>query len=182
MMNAAGPPPLSRHSLRQARIEDVAALPGLEQSAGELFRTLPDLAWLADAGNLDEARYRQLVAGGWCWVAEDDTGRPCAFLAAEPVADELHVCELGVALAHQRQGIGSALLQAAIAMATRHGFRAITLTTFADVAWNAPAYERMGFRRLAATELGQHLQAVLHREIEAGLPGDRRCAMRLALP
>lgn len=168
--------------LRQARSEDVATLPGIEQSAGALFRTLPDLAWLADAGNLAEARYRELVAGGWCWVAEDNAGRPCAFLAAEPVADELHVCELDVALEHQRQGIGRALLQAAIAKATRHGFRAVTLTTFVDVAWNAPAYARMGFRRLAATELGPRLQAVLRHEIEAGLQGDRRCAMRLALP
>ena len=157
-------------------------MPRLEQSASELFRTLPDLAWLADADNLDEARYRALVAGGWCWVAEDDDSRVCAFLAAEPVEQELHICELGVALDRQRLGIGRALIETAIATATRHGFKAMTLTTFAHVAWNAPVYERMGFRRLASADLGSRLNAVLCREAEAGLPRDRRCAMRLALP
>jgi len=169
-------------ALRKAHVEDVAAMPWLEQSAGELFRTLPDLAWLADGDNLEEARYRELVAGGWCWVAEDDEGRVCAFLAAEPVEEELHIWELAVALDRQRLGIGRALIQAAVAAATRHGFRAMTLTTFADVAWNAPFYERVGFRRLASSELGPRLHTVLRREVEAGLPGDRRCAMRLALP
>jgi GNAT superfamily N-acetyltransferase len=157
-------------------------MPWLEQSAGELFRALPDLAWLADGDNLEEARYRELVAGGWCWVAEENEGGLCAFLAAEPVAEELHIWELGVALDRQRLGIGRALIQTAIATATRHGFKAMTLTTFADVAWNAPVYERIGFRRLASTELGPRLRAVLRREAEAGMPSDRRCAMRLALP
>src|SRR5262245_50518589 len=133
-------PPIA---LRKARIEDAAAMPRLEQSAGELFRTLPDLGWLADGDNLEEARYRELVAGGWCWVGEEDEDRVWAFLAAEPMEEELHICELGVALDRQRLGIGRALIQAAIAAATRHGFTAITLTTFADVAWNAPFYERV---------------------------------------
>jgi GNAT superfamily N-acetyltransferase len=172
-------PPIA---LRKARVEDAAAMPSLEQSAGELFRTLPDLAWLAGRDNLEEARYRELVAGGWCWVAGDSQDGVCAFLAAEPLEEELHIWELAVALDRQRLGIGRTLIQAAITAATRHGFRAVTLTTFADVAWNAPFYERVGFRRLASTELGPRLHAVLRREAEAGLPSDRRCAMRLALP
>ena len=157
-------------------------MPGIEQSAGERFRTLPDLAWLADGSNLEEARYRELVAGGWCWVAEDDEGRPCAFLAAEAMGEELHICELGVVLNCQRLGIGRALVETAIAAATRCRIAAITLTTFIDVAWNAPFYERVGFQRLASDDLGPRLQALLRYEVEAGLPRDRRCAMRLALP
>lgn len=156
-------------------------MPGIEQSAGERFRTLPDLAWLADGSNLEEARYRELVEGGWCWVAEDGEGRPCAFLAAEATGEELHVCELGVVLACHGLGIGRALVETAIAAASRCGMAAITLTTFIDVAWNAPFYERLGFQRLAPHDLGPRLQALLRHEVEAGLPRDRRCAMRLAL-
>ena len=166
-------------SVRPARRADASAMPGLEQSAGELFRTLPDLAYIAEGANQDEGRYRDLVAGGWCWVAEDTEGKVCAFLAAEAADDELHIHEIGVALDRQRLGIGRALIQAAVAAAPRGGFRAITLTTFGDVAWNAPIYERMGFRRVTPPDRGARLDAILRREIEAGLPADRRCAMRL---
>ena len=140
-------------------------MPGIEQSAGERFRTLPDLAWLADGSNLEEARCRELVAGGWCWVAEDDEGRPCAFLAAEAIGGELHICEIEVALDRQGRGIGRALVERVIAAATRCRMEAITLTTFIDLAWNAPLYERKGCQRLAASDLGTWLQALLRQDL-----------------
>jgi hypothetical protein len=34
------------------------------------------------------------------------------------------------------------------AWAQRHGLAALTLTTFTDVPWNMPYYERLGFRHL----------------------------------
>jgi predicted N-acetyltransferase YhbS len=152
-------------------------MPPLEQSAGELFATLPDLAWLAQGENRSIATYRALIDRGYCWLAVDDAGQPCGFIAAEPMGDALHICEVAVARVWQRRGIGTTLIQAAIRAATP--IPAITLTTFADVAWNAPYYARLGFRRVAPTDLSAELHAILTREAEAGLPG--RCAMRLDL-
>jgi ribosomal protein S18 acetylase RimI-like enzyme len=167
--------------VRAAGWSDVAAMPALEQSAGELFRVVPDLAYLADGENRSEQLYRDLVAGGWCRVAEDDAGELCGFLCAERHEADLHICELGVRLDRQRLGIGRRLMDATIKAARHRGIASVTLTTFADVAWNAPFYERLGFRRLAEPALGSRLRAVLRREAESGLPIERRCAMRLAL-
>lgn len=165
-------------TIRSANARDAEIMPIVEQSAGVLFATLPDLAWLADGENRSGETYRALIDGGWCWIAESG-GEACAFLAAEPIGDSLHIWEIGVARDFQRQGIGTALMRTAIDRATDRGLRWVTLTTFADVAWNAPAYERMGFRRLVA--ITPELQAIFDRETANGLPTDRRCAMRLDL-
>lgn len=167
--------------VRAARDSDVAELPALEQSAGELFRTIPDLAHIADGDNLSEERYRELVANGWCSVAVDRNDDLCGFLCAEPHGNELHICEVGIRLDCQGRGIGRHLLGLTIAAAKQGGMAAITLTTFRDVAWNAPFYERLGFHLLDSEALGARLRAVLANEAEAGLPPDRRCAMRLTL-
>ncbi len=58
---------------------------------------------------------------------------------------------------------------------------ALTLTTFRDVPWNAPLYQRLGFELLTGPEIGERLARILVGEAERGLPGDRRCAMRLLL-
>jgi hypothetical protein len=58
---------------------------------------------------------------------------------------------------------------------------ALTLTTFRDVAWNGPFYQRLGFEELAAHDLSPDLAQILAHEAARGLPGDRRCAMRLDL-
>lgn len=167
--------------VRAARGADVAAMPALEQSAGELFRDIPGLAHVADGDNLSEQRYRALVAGGWCRVAEDSRGDLCGFLCAERHGAELHICELGVRADRQRLGIGRHLMTVTIRAATRRRVEAVTLTTFSDLAWNAPFYERLGFRRLPRRNAGARLSAILRSEAEAGLPARRRCAMRLIL-
>lgn len=167
--------------VRPARRADVAAMPALEQSAGELFRDIPDLAHVADGENRSEQRYRALVEGGWCRVAEDSRGDPVGFLCAERHGAELHICELGVRADRQRLGIGRRLMTVTIRAATRHWIEAITLTTFSDVAWNAPFYERLGFRRLPRRDMDARLNAILRVEAKAGLPARRRCAMRLIL-
>ncbi|GAA0328150.1 hypothetical protein GCM10009087_42940 [Sphingomonas oligophenolica] len=81
----------------------------------------------------------------------------------------------------QRLGIGRHLMTVTIRAATRRRVEAVTLTTFSDVAWNAPFYERLGFRRLPRRNMGGRLSAILRSEAEAGLPARRRCAMRLIL-
>jgi hypothetical protein len=54
----------------------------------------------------------------------------------------------------------------------------VTLCTFRDVPWNAPFYQRLGFRPLASDELTPALGERMRREAEAGLPLDLRVAMR----
>ena len=57
----------------------------------------------------------------------------------------------------------------------------MTLTTFRDVPWNAPYYERLGFRVIAPADQGPELAALVAEEAER-IPGDApRVAMRRAV-
>ncbi|HCI1894176.1 TPA: GNAT family N-acetyltransferase [Pseudomonas aeruginosa] len=166
---------------RTSRDEDAALLPAIERSAGESFRLLPELAWIADAGVAGVDFHRRLIERGSHWLAEDADGQPVGFLAAERCADELHIAELSIAQAHQQQGLGRRLLERAVTYAHASHCRALTLTTFCDVPWNAPFYARLGFQRLTWQEAGERLRAILGHEQEIGFAADSRCAMRLVL-
>lgn len=162
-------------------IEDTPNLPTIEQSAGELFRTIPELEWIADGEDLAPERHRELLKGGACWVAETKDGLLVAFLSAETAGDALHIWELSVLRDCQNRGIGRALLSEAVGYARAHRLCAVTLSTFRDVPWNEPMYRRLGFATVERPDCDERLAEILDREIAAGLPGERRCAMRLAI-
>ncbi|MFJ4193859.1 GNAT family N-acetyltransferase [Pseudomonas sp. NPDC089534] len=168
-------------SVRPARESDACALPDLERSAAQLFRLDPSLAWLADAPVPDAEEHRQAIRASRVWVAQSNDGQLSGFLRAVETDRQLHIEELSVSQHFQGQGIGRKLLSAAIELARREQLAAVTLTTFRDVPWNAPFYQRMGFELLGPEQTGPRLSEVLNNEIAHGLPGERRCAMALTL-
>ena len=168
-------------TVRIAQEADAEALPDIEQSAGEAYRGIAELAWIADDDNQTAERHRELIAKGTCWVAVEHDGRPVAFLSAETQDDTLHIWELAVRIDRQRSGIGRALLETAIAGARERRLVALTLTTFQDVIWNGPFYQKLGFQVLDDAQAGERLRQILRREIEHGMPASKRCAMRLVL-
>jgi GNAT superfamily N-acetyltransferase len=168
----------SNVSIRLAVAEDAQFLPTIEQSAGELFRTLPELAWIADEQIGTAEEFLPLVLAGTVWVAEAAAAGIVGELRGAIADDCLHIVELAVARTFQQRGIGRALIDASAKWARSRGLRAVTLTTFRHVAWNAPFYARYGFVELPADSDGR-LQAILIRETAHGLPN--RCAMRFEL-
>ena len=164
--------------LRRATPADAAIFTELEQSAGLAFRADSEIAWLADAANLPAERYREIIAEGWSWIAEDEQAVPVAFAAATLDGEELHLWELNVHIDHQRRGIGRALLQLLLFEAAAAAIPAMTLTTFRDLPWNAPFYRSLGFELVDAVQLDPRLAELLAEEARRGLPAIRRCAMR----
>ncbi|WP_438301996.1 GNAT family N-acetyltransferase [Pseudomonas sp. NMS19W] len=167
--------------IRPARPADAATLPAIERSAAELFRLDPALAWLADSDVPDAAQHLQAIEQGHVWIAENTVGQLAGFLRAVEIDNQLHVEELSVSQHFQGQGIGRKLLLGVIEHARRQQLEAVTLTTFRDLPWNAPFYQRMGFVPLNEVDAGPRLIEILSDEIAHGLPGERRCAMRLML-
>ena len=120
------------------------------------------------------------VAAGRAWVAtEGDV--VVGFVIADILDDAPHIEELDVAVGAGRRGHGTRLLNAVIDWADQRGESAVTLTTFRDVPWNRPWYERHGFHVLADDEITPELSARRTKEDEEGLPAELRVAMRLAL-
>ena len=57
----------------------------------------------------------------------------------------------------------------------------MTLTTFAEVPWNAPYYARLGFTILATDQLTPGLRRIRDHEVARGLDAWPRVAMRRPL-
>ncbi|MGC5698768.1 GNAT family N-acetyltransferase [Pseudomonas sp. NFXW11] len=167
--------------IRWAQVPDTAFLPAIERSAAELFRSDPQLAWLADGEVIASASHARHLQKHPLWVAVNADHQRCGFLSAQVCGRELHIVEVSVASHCQGQGIGKALLQAAIGHAREQGLDALTLSTFRQLPWNEPFYQRLGFITLADAQLGPRLRQVLANETLHGLPAERRCAMRLPL-
>jgi hypothetical protein len=64
------------------------------------------------------------------------------------------------------------------AWAATAGFQSVTLTTFRDVPWNMPFYERLGFETIPPAQLSPALISVILDETRRGLDPTRRVAMR----
>ena len=167
--------------VRRAIFADAVALPAIERSAAQLFRLDQPLAWLAEAQVPDAAQHRLAIEQAYVWLAENSDGQLTGFVRAVDIDQHMHIEELSVSQAFQGQGIGRALVAAVIEQARAMQLNSVTLTTFRDLPWNAPFYQRMGFVELTHAHTDRHLRDALQAEVRYGFPAERRCAMRLHL-
>lgn len=89
-----------------------------------------------------------------------------------------HLEQVSVHPSRTRQGLGRRLLETAVLRAEQQSLSAVTLTTFADVPWNAPYYQRLGFQTLAESELTEGLRRIVKHEAARVLNVWPRVSMR----
>jgi GNAT superfamily N-acetyltransferase len=171
-----------RGTIRAATIDDIDAVRDVSAAAGERFREIDDprIARHADDPPISVDVLRPAVDDGRLWVACHDDA-VVGFLLAAIVDGVAHVEEVSVRPEHQGRGHGGALLDAVGDWASSASMDAVTLTTFRDVPWNRPYYERRGYRVLEEDELGPELRALRAHEVAAGLDPDLRVVMRRSL-
>ena len=162
--------------IRLARPTDLPLLPAIEASAATLFAGTA-MAHVVDGPT---APAKALAAGlkeRSLWVAT--APQPCGFLLAAATAGWLHIQEVSVAHDAQGQGLGAALLHAAITAAPTLGCARLSLTTDRWLAWNAPFYARHGFAEVAAHDpaLPEWLAGLPAHAAAGGLNPARRCIM-----
>jgi GNAT superfamily N-acetyltransferase len=162
--------------IRPARDEDLPTLQDIERAAGAGFRDL-GMDAVADDAPPDVETLRSFQRDGRAWVFVDGDDRPVAYLIVDAVDGHAHVEQVTVHPAHARHGIGRRLIDRADTWAAEHGRPGLTLTTYVDVAWNGPYYQRLGFRFLRDDELGPGLRAIRDREAASGLDAWPRAAM-----
>ena len=61
-----------------------------------------------------------------------------AYLLLDIVDAAAHIDQVSVHPSHARRGLGRTLIEAAADWAAGEGLESLTLTTFAEVPWNAP--------------------------------------------
>jgi GNAT superfamily N-acetyltransferase len=166
--------------IRRARPSDYPLLPEIERAAATLFQGVD---WLhLDLDDVSDVTVIEaMVRSGVVFVAADDTDAPVGFLLAGFLDRALHIYELDVTPLHGRHGLGRRLIEAACAFALVERAPAVTLSTFRDIPWNGPFYAKAGFREVPRNQWTPAFHLLHHREIEVGLPVDRRCFMRKEL-
>jgi GNAT superfamily N-acetyltransferase len=164
--------------IRPAVTSDLSLMQAIEVAAGAMFRPFGmDLVADDDPFTLDELR--AYAGAGHAWVAvPSDGGAAAGYLLLDVVDGAAHVEQVTVHPRAARRGVGRALVEHAARWAVDRGFTAMTLTTFRDVPWNGPYYERLGFSYLAPDEEGPGLRAVRAHERAHGLDAWPRSSMR----
>ena len=163
--------------LRAARRDDLPAIQQLERAAGALFCEL-GMDAVADDEPPSLAELACFQEDGRAWVIMDQADRPVAYLLVAVVDGNAHVEQVSVHPDHARQGLGSRLLDTAAAWAEQHGLAAVTLTTYSEVPWNAPYYQRLGFRILTEDQISEGLRRIREHEAARGLARWPRVTMR----
>jgi ribosomal protein S18 acetylase RimI-like enzyme len=162
--------------IRLARDAELSVVQRIDRASGQMFSDfgrpqVSGLLWPIEA--LSACR-----EAGRLWVVTGADDRPAGFLITDVVDGCLQVEQVSVDPGSARRGLGRALLDHAAAQAAAAGLPAVTLTTFADVPWNAPYYQRCGFRVLDDAEVTAGLRAIRQREAGVGLDQWPRVCMR----
>jgi N-acetylglutamate synthase-like GNAT family acetyltransferase len=171
---------LAVYKITTARPNDLLLLPAIELAAAKLLVGHAPESVLAETTN--ESELQSALNQGQLWVALAEN-EPVGFAHVEVFDSGVaHLKELDVHPDHGRRGVGTRLVLAVCTWAANAGFQSVTLTTFRDVAWNMPFYTKLGFEEIATTDLNPTLQSILQSEIDRGLDGARRVAMRHVCP
>jgi GNAT superfamily N-acetyltransferase len=164
--------------IRPAVTSDFARLQAIEVAAGGMFRPL-GMDLVADDDPFTGDELGAYAGAGHAWVAAPAGDAPAdGYLLLDVVDGAAHVEQVTVHPDAARRGIGRALVEHAADWAAANGFTALTLTTFRDVPWNGPYYERLGFRYLRPDEEGAGLRRVRDHERAHGLDAWPRASMR----
>ncbi|MGA6154735.1 GNAT family N-acetyltransferase [Stenotrophomonas sp. NPDC087984] len=164
--------------IRTSTSEELPVLQDIERAAGLCFRDI-GMDEVADDEPLSLEELSRYQRAGRAWVAVDDADRAMAYLITDPVDGNVHIEQISVHPDSARRGVGRALIDHIAVRAADDGAPALTLTTFVDVAWNAPYYAaRCGFRTLTEAELTPGLREIRRCEAGHGLDRWPRVCMR----
>ena len=171
------------YEIRLAEAADVPSLASIERRAVRLFEdwttetglTAASLENVSSFEELDEAQQR-----GRLWVALH-SGAIVGFAQATILDGTAHLDEIDVVPEHMRKGIGSRLIETVCRWARDAGHARITLSTYRDVPWNRPFYERRGFQVVDAQRLTPQLREMVAIEHSRGFLSERRVVMERPL-
>jgi len=159
--------------IRAARPQDYAKLQDIERRAGELFRDI-GMPEIADA---EPYEVDQLASGAALYIAADEDDEPVGYVLVELIDGHAHLAQLSVVPELGGRGIGTELIDAVVEWASSRGDTEVTLTTFRDIAFNAPLYAKRGFAVVEETKWTDGLRAVVAKEAAGGLDITKRVVM-----
>lgn len=162
--------------IRRPWSHELLLIQELEVRAARLFLDLDMDVVANDPPPTLQVLHEDLLRGR-IWVATDNHDALVGYLRSGWVDEAPHLEQVTVDPAHGRRGHGRALIAHAEHWGRAMGAGRMTLTTYRDVPWNGPYYQRLGWRELAPDELGPELRVIRAREAASGLDQWARTAM-----
>jgi len=174
----------SSYTIRAARAGDLKALPQIEREAASMFDALCSELGMPTSGSEEVntiETFREALRQKRLWVAIDSDSREVGFALALEIDGNAHLEELDVLPTHGRRGVGSKLVETVCAWATEMGYPCVTLSTFREIPWNRPFYEKRGFCVVEPMEYSPGIRDIVRIEESAGLNTSLRVVMRRTL-
>ena len=163
-----------------ARPGHLEGLPGISLAATTIFPE-EDIPEPLREEMMPLATFVLAQKEGLLWVAvEEQSKEVVGFALLMRVFGYIHMKELSVHPRHGHRGVGTSLVKTVITWAKEQGIPAMTLTTFSHLPWNAPFYEKLGFRIIPGGELSEQLRELWLQEAK-GLDKSKRVVMFLDL-
>lgn len=170
--------------MRAGSTSDIDLLIEIDNDASVLFEYAGlhlDAARDREVTLAARVRWLRCLRAGGVLVATDRSGHETGFAAVGERDGQPFLDQLSVRRAAMGQGIGTALLDAALQLARRVGGSALWLTTYDHLSWNRPFYEHHGFEIVAAGQCGRELQRELAFERRLLPDPGHRIAMKRSL-
>jgi len=131
------------------------------------------------------AEFQSYIDCDQAWVTEALTSGRAAQIAGFVLVDRVdgcaHIEQLSVHPNFRGQRLGASLIDWVARWAVAQRLTALTLTTFVKPPWNAPYYQRCGFRSMTAAQQTPGLTDIRAHEAELGLDAWPRVCMRREL-
>jgi predicted N-acetyltransferase YhbS len=159
---------------RLARPDEIDTIRALERASAQRFVGLMD-ALAADEPSPAPVLAARIERGGLVVAAKGET--IVGFVMFRPLEDRLYVEQLDVLPAFEGRRIGAALLDATAERARAAGLAGLSLSTFREVAWNAPYYRRLGFVAVVDDALTPGMREIRAEHLARGLDEAARVFM-----
>lgn len=166
--------------IRLASADEIHKIAPLEKAAAEAFRRI-GMDAIADDAPIADSILMQAVQDQRLWVAVE-YGVLKAYLLGDFLPHSLHIDQVTVHPDASRRGLGALMIESVSAdpRSKERGF--ITLTSFANVPWNAPYYERIGFLDIAESDWPEGVSEKVAEEQQHGLAAWPRVVMQREIP
>jgi len=166
--------------IRRPAPDEIRLLPKIENAADLRYARVG----LRRVFDMPPATIASLEHGrrhGQLWIATSPLDRPIGFALMKLRGGTAWLDQLSVLDRWQNRGYGAALINRTAAAARDLGFDALYLSTYRDVAWNAPFYVRRGFEEVPRQTWPRTFRLVFSSENSHGHPPWRRVVMRRSL-
>lgn len=166
--------------IRLGSADEIHKVAPLELAAAEAFREI-GMDAVADDEPLSESVLIQAAEERRFWVAVE-YGVLKAYLVGDFLPQSLHVDQVTVHPDASRRGLGALMIESVSADPRSNERGRITLTSFANVPWNAPYYERIGFVEIAREDWPEGVAEKVDAEQGTSIAAWPRVVMQRVIP